>query len=686
MNDKDVTIVIRANTQQFAAAMTAAKGMAEKMGQGIADGAAPARKVFDNIKSGVDSATSAIESMVKRGAVIGTAVAGLAGFGIKAQAELETAEVGFTTLLGSAELAREAIEMIKKDAKSTPFELPGLLTANQLLTGVTGDAKRSESVLLNIGKALAAMGRGQPELDRIIINLQQIAQVGHASEIDMKQFAFAGVDAYKLIAESTGMTVKEVRALQDEGKLTFEMLEKAFNDAGTGAGRYAQAFENANGTWVQTWSNFKDTVSQSMAQIVKDSGLFDEVKKALQSLMSWIDDNKDEISEWVKGAFEWLMKNGNTIKNVIIGIVAAYAVLKTISVTMAVIEGIQKAIKIGLIAWKGAVLAFTAAQWLLNAALNANPIGLIIIGVTALIAALVLLWQHSETFRNIVTGVFNFVLGVIQGVWDWVKTNWPMLLAILTGPIGIAVMLIIKHWDTIKGAFSAAWEFIKGVWSNVVGWFGGVWNGIVGIFKNVAGWFGDRFRDAWNGIKAIFSAVGGFFRGVWDTITSMFGSIGTSIGNAIGGAFKTVVNSIIGFAESTINGFIRAINGAIDLINAIPKVEISRIAELRVPRMASGGIVEATNGGTPIIAGEGGQNEWVVPESKMASLVRQINSRRDSGESASHTNNNTFNINIVVENDGTDFTQAQAESMAHRIMDALKSQGLTINEMGSLRT
>lgn len=68
----------------------------------------------------------------------------------------------------------------------------------------------------------------------------------------------------------------------------------------------------------------------------------------------------------------------------------------------------------------------------------------------------------------------------------------------------------------------------------------------------------------------------------------MFTNIGTTIGDAIGGAFKNVVNSIISFAQNTINGFIRSINWAIDVINNIPGVNISRLNELNIPRLKVG--------------------------------------------------------------------------------------------------
>ncbi len=96
---------------------------------------------------------------------------------------------------------------------------------------------------------------------------------------------------------------------------------------------------------------------------------------------------------------------------------------------------------------------------------------------------------------------------------------------------------------------------------------------------------------------------------MWNTIVNIFGSIGTSIGNGIAGAFKTVVNAILGFAENTINGFIKAINVAIDLINKIPGVNIGKLGTLSVPRLARGGIID---GATLAVVGEAGK-EAVMP-------------------------------------------------------------------------
>lgn len=136
---------------------------------------------------------------------------------------------------------------------------------------------------------------------------------------------------------------------------------------------------------------------------------------------------------------------------------------------------------------------YTGAQWLLNAALTANPIGLIVIGIAALVAGLVIAYKKSETFRRIVDGAFKGVLRAAQGAWNWVKANWSLLLAIITGPIGFAVRFVVKNFDAIvtkvksipgriKGAFSGAKDILTGAGRAVIDGFTGA---IQAKFKDV---------------------------------------------------------------------------------------------------------------------------------------------------------------------------------------------------------
>lgn len=153
-----------------------------------------------------------------------------------------------------------------------------------------------------------------------------------------------------------------------------------------------------------------------------------------------------------------------------------------------------------------ATWAWNTAQTALNLVMSMNPIALTVIAIAALAAAFVVAWQHSETFRNVVTGAFEAVKGVIMGAFNWVKDNWPLLLGILTGPIGLAVVAISKNWDSITGFFGGAVSFFRNV-------FGGVTDAITA-----------PFRSAFDSIKRLWNAtVGGFGFTVPDWIPGVGG-------------------------------------------------------------------------------------------------------------------------------------------------------------------
>src|SRR3546814_10750441 len=97
----------------------------------------------------------------------------------------------------------------------------------------------------------------------------------------------------------------------------------------------------------------------------------------------------------------------------------------------------------------------TIAQKALNIAMRLNPIGLVVTALILVGSALVLAYKKSETFRRIVNGAFSAVRNVAVGAFNWIRGNWPLLLAIITGPIGLAVLGIRKHRDNIIGYLRA---------------------------------------------------------------------------------------------------------------------------------------------------------------------------------------------------------------------------------------
>lgn len=193
---------------------------------------------------------------------LGTKAVGLAkGFvemGISYNAQIEKYTTGFTNMLGSAQAAQEAMQAIQEDAARTPFDVASLTQANQLLISAGENAEYSRKVINALGDAVSATGGGNAELSRMAANLQQIANVGRASAIDIKQFAYAGINIYQILADYTGKSVQEVQNMT----ISYDLLSQALIAASEEGGRYYNAMDTQSQTMNGRISTLKDNVSQ----------------------------------------------------------------------------------------------------------------------------------------------------------------------------------------------------------------------------------------------------------------------------------------------------------------------------------------------------------------------------------------------------------------------------------------
>lgn len=193
---------------------------------------------------------------------LGTKAVGLAkGFvemGISYNAQIEKYTTGFTNMLGSAQAAQEAMQAIQEDAARTPFDVASLTQANQLLISAGENAAYSRKVINALGDAVSATGGGNAELSRMAANLQQIANVGKASAIDIKQFAYAGINIYQILADYTGKSVQEVQNMT----ISYDLLSQALIAASEEGGRYYNAMDTQSQTMNGRISTLKDNVSQ----------------------------------------------------------------------------------------------------------------------------------------------------------------------------------------------------------------------------------------------------------------------------------------------------------------------------------------------------------------------------------------------------------------------------------------
>lgn len=389
---------------------------------------------------------------------------------------------------------------------------------------------------------------------------------------------------------------------------TAERWEELGNEIENSMGAAAQMAEtqrdNIQGSMTKlssAWDNLKIKFSEKLE---KDVG----IKSAIDDLIAFIDEHGDQIMTFLAGVVEGIINITTGVANFLV-----------------------------------------SNPWILEAAAW-------LIGIITLFSGLTKAITVVTTVVTALTSPVGIVVAVLAG-------------------IGLVVTEIIKHWDDLCAFFGWTWEqlksgvqfiatLFKGVFGEIGKFVGGIFEGIGKAAAWLGNFFKNVFQGAFNTIKNIFSGIGNFFSSVFGAVANLFRNVGTAIGNAVSGAFKAVVNGVLGFVEGFINIPINAINGLISVINIVPGVNISKLPRMSFPRLETGGIVPDTPGGRLILAGEGGQDEWVVPESKMASLVAQINDRL-SEEGTSQ--------NITINLSGTFATSAEERRrVADQIVEAIQ--------------
>jgi phage-related protein len=194
----------------------------------------------------------------------------------------------------------------------------------------------------------------------------------------------------------------------------------------------------------------------------------------------------------------WLSRNYDIVIAILAPVLAYMAALKLWALYQAAVVAVTT--------------AWTGVQAALNAVMAANPIILVVVAVVALIAAIVLAYRRVDWFHNLIDKVWQIMQAAFYGIRDaaiaaftWIRSNWPLLLAILAGPIGVATLMIIRNWDKLKGAATAVWEWIRAAFQAVVDFIGGIPRKIGDALSRIADIITRPFRDAFNSIARLWN-------------------------------------------------------------------------------------------------------------------------------------------------------------------------------------
>jgi hypothetical protein len=255
--------------------------------------------------------------------------------------------------------------------------------------------------------------------------------------------------------------------------------------------------------------------------------------------------------------------------------------------------------------WAAYQAIATAAQWAHNVALFAWPGTWIIAGIIALVAVLVLIATKTRWFQQAWEATWNFLKAV--GAW-------------FAGPFA---NFFVKAWQ-------AVWDWMKGIGA----WFAGpfaaffvnAWNGVLNFFRRVGAWFAGPFA---NFFVTLYGKITGGLTNAYNWVTRKWNNMIAFLQNV-----KTrAVSALAGIWDGLKSGFRSAVNWIISKWNnisfSIPSINVfgqtlggGTIDLPNIPQLARGGIVKARSGGTLVNVGEGGQDEAVVPLSRMPDVAQ----------------------------------------------------------------
>ena len=387
-------------------------------------------------------------------------------------------------------------------------------------------------------------------------------------------------------------------------------VNATYEETQDGADKAKLAVQNMKTTAAELVNNFLEKYSP-------------QIEKAIEAVTKTL----DKLAPKVEAGIQWLIDNLPLIEAGVVGIATAFAAWK--------ITGIITAVTTALAGMSAAEVVAAAKTWLLNAAMAANPIGLVVTAIAALVAAFVVLWNKSEKFRNFWKGLWKEIKATVEkyigavvdffkNAWERIKAVWTVVTAFFEAiwngikaifePVidwfkekfenawnAIKAVWLFVHtffeeiWNNIKAIFEpvidwfkekfeTAWNTIKAIWTVVTEFFGDIWNGIKETFSSVGDWFSEKFETAVNNIKAVFSVIKNFFSGVWDGIKSVFGGVADWFHDVFSKAwqkvkdvFSTGGKIFTGIKDGIVNAFKTVVNGIIRGINKVIKIPFEKI-------------------------------------------------------------------------------------------------------------
>ena len=340
-----------------------------------------ASRNLSELSSKMKSFGNYVTEVGKKVGILSAGVSSLFGVGVKYNAEIEKSTKAFETFLGSTEDASMAIENIRKQSENSPFNTNELIKANQMLITTGESSEDSRKTISALADAIALTGGGNDELNRMASNLQQIKNAGKATSMDIRQFAYAGIDVYGILAETTGKNVEELKKMD----ISYNDLSNALIKASSEGGKYYNGQIKMTSTLTGKISTLKKTFQD----------LLGELSESLMPIIGKITEKLQQFVKWFNGLDQNQKDMITKIGLIITALGPALLIIgKLISFGGTIAGGLAKI--------SGLIAKITASSGGLSGALTAlsGPVGIVIGAIALLTAWFIALWNKSETFRE----------------------------------------------------------------------------------------------------------------------------------------------------------------------------------------------------------------------------------------------------------------------------------------------
>jgi hypothetical protein len=516
-----------------------------------------------------DTANETEEAFRKIGTVAGTiatgiGVAGLAIGGALIGAVESTRE--YRKEMGLLEAAYLTAGHSSEAAKNTYSDLNAVMgdsgaavEAAQHLALIADNEKELNELTHSLTGVYARYGASLP-LESLAEGINHTAKLGEVqgSFADALEWAGLNVDDFNVQLEKCANE-------EERQKLIMDTLNTTYSESAT---QYKETNKE-----VTEAEKAQERLTDAIAEVgAVCEPIMTRIKDAIAGMAEHIAPFLADVITQFKDIVKWVQDNEETVKiwsAVILGATTTIGTFLLILNWGAIMS-----------AASGAINTVKTAILGMNTAMLANPIGLIVALIAGLVVAFIYLWNNCEGFRKF----------------------W------------------IDLWAIIKDAASVAWEWIKKTFSQIGEWFSTKFEEVQTAGKNAMDKVKKWFSDAWKSIKDTFSGWGDFFGGLWTKIKEKFSSIGSSLGSTMSDAVKTGINAVLSTVEGAINKGIRLINGAIELANKLPAVNVGFVKEIALPRLAKGTVVTKA---TKALIGEDGA-EAVVPLERNTQWIDKV--------------------------------------------------------------